>query len=194
MIIAVHDPAARRLAIEALSEQRPVVVPTETVYGLAVEPTGRLGLDRIVALKNRAVDKPMAVLAESLASAMDLAVLHPSVEAIVATVWPGPLTVVAERQPGVAFELGGDASSIGVRCPDLDWLRSVISETGPIAATSANRSGEAPVTTAAAAAALFGENVLVVDGGTITGEPSTIVDVRAYPPVLLRAGPVTVAW
>ncbi|NNE73853.1 MAG: threonylcarbamoyl-AMP synthase [Acidimicrobiales bacterium] len=194
MIIDQAEPRARALAAEALRSHQPVVIPTETVYGLAVNPTTPAGLDHIVALKQRPIEQALAVLVANADAALDLAVMRASVATIVVSVWPGPLTVVADRVPGVDLYLGGDPTSIGVRCPDNDWVRAVVDEVGPVAATSANRSGEPPVTTAAEAEQLFGPDILVIDGGTIVGEASTVVDVRTDPPSLLRAGPIAVHW
>ena len=99
---------------------------------------------------------------------------------LAAAFWPGPLTLVLPTAAG---------STLGVRCPDHDFVRALAAGAGPLATTSANRHGEPTPTTAAAAAdALVDAVALVVDGGDLTGTASTVVDVTGAEPVILREG------
>ena len=108
---------------------------------------------------------------------------------------PGPLTVVVRRsEAALALDLGGDPTTIGIRCPDHPLVRAIASEVGPIAVTSANRHGEpTPPTAADAAAALAGEVAVVVDGGRLDGEASTVVDLTGAGPTVIREGAIPLA-
>jgi tRNA threonylcarbamoyl adenosine modification protein (Sua5/YciO/YrdC/YwlC family) len=107
--------------------------------------------------------------------------------------WPGPLTLVVARRPGLGADLGDDVATIGVRCPAHPVARKLCAAVGPLATTSANLHGCPPLTTAAAVASAFGDAVAVVlDGGACTGLPSTVVDCTGATPTLLRQGGV--AW
>lgn len=180
-------------AATALEAGAVVLVPTDTVYGLAVLPTHPGATQRLFDLKGRGRDVPIAVLVADEEQAVSL-VADPVPErarALMARYWPGGLTVVVERRPSWPGDIG-DASSIGVRCPDLDALRELCRRVGPLATTSANRHGEPTPVTAAAAAGSF-PGVAMVDGGTLDGTPSTVVDCRVEPPQILRAGAVPAA-
>lgn len=181
--------------VAALREGEAVVLPTETVYGLATLPHATA---RIFALKGRAADVPLAVLCADADQALALAD-HPTdaVERVAEALWPGPLTLVLPRRPGLGLQLGEPATTIGVRCPDHDLVRSIAAEVGPIAVTSANRHRRPTPATAPEVAAVFGEGVaVVVDGGVLTGTPSTVLDATAPDPAdwrVLREGGIPLA-
>lgn len=179
--------------VAALQAGGVVVIPTDTVYGLAARAHDRVAVDRLMALKDRPSEVPLAVLCASAEQALALAApaAPGAVSAVVDRWWPGPLTLVLPRRAGVQLHLGGPASTIGLRVPDHALVRAVSARVGPIAATSANRHGS-PVasTAAAAAAALAGEATLVIDGGPLPTRSSTVVDATTWPWVVLRAGPV----
>ncbi len=167
-------------AAEALLAGGVVVVPTDTVYGVAALPSVPGATDRLFELKARDRTQPLAVLVADTAQARSL-VAPPSeiVERWMTRCWPGPLTLVLPRAPGEArnLELGGDPATVGVRCPAHNLVRRLAAMVGPVATTSANRHGEAtPPTAAGAAAALAGTIDVVVDGGPCAGVPSTVVD------------------
>jgi len=105
--------------------------------------------------------------------------------------WPGSLTVVVERRPEVVWELGGDGGTIGLRCPAHAFVRHLCRRVGPLATTSANRHGEAPITTADGLNRTFGDSLgAVIDGGVCDGRPSTVIDVTTDVPRCLREGVV----
>ena len=167
-------------AAAALRDGGAVVLPTDTVYGLAALP-GREEL--LHELKDRPAAMPIAVLVADVEQAETIAVLDDRARRLAAAFWPGPLTLVLAP-------VEGDAT-IGVRCPDHDFLRALVARVGPLPTTSANRHGEpTPPTAAEAAAALSGVPALVVDGGPCGGVASTVVDVSdpGRPPVVLREG------
>lgn len=173
-----------------------MVLPTDTVYGLAALPTVPGATDRLFALKGRAEDQPLAVLAADAGQALALAEPPPAaVAALVDRHWPGPLTLVLCRRAGArGLVLGGDPGTIGLRCPDHDLVRAIASRVGPLATTSANRHGQpTPVSAAEAAAALDGQVDLVVDGGRCAGLASTVLDATVEPWKILREGAITAA-
>lgn len=182
-------------AVDHLRHGRTVIVPTDTVYGLAAAPTVAGATDQLWRLKGRRDDKPMAVLVAEAGQGLGLLDLPADrrrlVQAWTDQLWPGALTIVGPRTAVARhFELGSAAGdTIGVRCPADRIVRAITAQIGPIAATSANRSGRpAEITASGAAASLLGEVALVIDGGTGGTIPSTVVDVTAGEWRVLREG------
>lgn len=170
-----------------------VGLPTDTVYGLAVDPSREGATDRLFALKLRPRHVALPVLVAGVDQARALAVTDPGAEALISWWWPGALTLVLVRRPGLGLDLGGDDATIGLRCPahpvPLELARTV----GPLATTSANRHGSAPLETARAVVDAFGDRVAVVlDAGACRARPSTVVDCTGPEPRCLREGGV--AW
>lgn len=179
--VAAADEAGIERAVTVLAEGGTVVLPTDTVYGLAALPARA---DRLAVLKGRPADMPVAVLVARVADAWALTAepRAPGAEALAAELWPGPLTLVL---PGRA---GG---TVGVRCPDHALVQALAARVGPIATTSANRHGRpTPATAAEAAAQLLEPADLVLDGGRCGGVPSTVVDLAGSEPVVRREGAV----
>ena len=177
----VGDPLALDRVVAALRSGEAVVVPTETVYGLAALP---MHVDVLRELKGRPAEVPIAVLvADGVQAELATGVaLPPLGRALAAAFWPGPLTLVLPTRTG---------ATLGVRCPDHAFVRAVAAAVGPLATTSANRHGQpTPATAAEAAAVLAGEVAVVVDGGELHGTASTVVDVTGPTPVVLRSGPI----
>jgi tRNA threonylcarbamoyl adenosine modification protein (Sua5/YciO/YrdC/YwlC family) len=182
--------------LAALRAGQAVILPTDTVYGLAALPSVPGATAALFELKDRAAGQSLAVLVADAQQACSLAAPLPVAERLMAAFWPGPLTLVVGRRPDLVGELqlGGDPATIGVRCPDHDLVRRLASLVGPLAVTSANRHGEpTPPTAAAAAAALTGPVAAVLDAGPLPGRPSTVVDCTVDPWQILRAGPLSEA-
>jgi tRNA threonylcarbamoyl adenosine modification protein (Sua5/YciO/YrdC/YwlC family) len=191
-IVPADDPRALDLASEQLLAGRAVVLPTETVYGLAALPSVPGATAQLFTLKGRPEDVPLAVLVDSI-DQVAAWVEPPSaaVERLCETHWPGPLTVVLRRRADVHLELGGDGRTVGVRCPDHDLVRRLARRVGPIATTSANRHGEPTPVTAQEVAEVVGQgDVLALDGGRCAGVASTVVDATGPRLRILRRGPV----
>jgi tRNA threonylcarbamoyl adenosine modification protein (Sua5/YciO/YrdC/YwlC family) len=189
-IVPIDDPGALDAAAAALLRGEPIVVPTETVYGLAALPGIPGATAALFALKDRPDDVPLAVLVASTEQATALSAGWPAAAArLAARWWPGPLTVVVTRRAGLDIDLGAATTTVGLRCPDHDFVRALAARTGPIAATSANRHGQpTPVTAAGAVAGLAGPVALVVDGGRCGGLPSTVVDCTGPRARVVREG------
>ena len=175
-----------------------MVLPTDTVYGVAALPTLPGATARLFELKGRAGDQPLAVLVADAQQARDLvdpALLSDDVERWMGTLWPGSLTLVMPRSAAATvMELGHPASTIGVRCPDSSFVCDLAEVVGPIATTSANLHGEpTPITALAAGESLSGQVDLVVDGGPAGSVPSTVVEVGRDGWRVLRVGSITEA-
>lgn len=184
------DAAVERAAV-VLEQGQPIVMPTDTVYGVALPAADGDATARLAALKGRSPDQPVAVLAGSVDQAASIGVLADPATRLAAVFWPGPLTLVLERP---ASPRDGDAT-VGVRVPDHDFARRLAARVGPLATTSANRHGEpTPAAAVDAAAALVGSVGLIVDGGVLDGEPSSVVRVGAGGRMeVLRSGAIAQA-
>lgn len=177
-------------AVKALARGQLVVVPTDTVYGLAADPFRTGATDRVFALKRRSRDLELPVLVADVDDAVALADGVPEVALeLMARYWPGALTIVLPRRADLDADLGSDDATIGVRCPDHPVPRALCRAVGPLATTSANISGDTTPATAAEVATVFGDGVAVVlDAGPCEGSPSTVVDCTGPDVKLLREG------
>lgn len=179
-------------ALAALESGEPVVMATDTVYGLVALARDQAAVARVFELKGRPAERRIAVLVTGAAQAETLVKLSPPARCLAGRRWPGPLTLVAARTPAAPAWVG-DLATIGVRCPDDEVLLRLAAAAGPLAATSANRHGsETPATAGEVARQLPGVG-LVIDGGPRPGAASTVVDVTGAAPVVLRPGPITEA-
>jgi len=172
-----------------------VAIPTDTVYGIAVDPFVPGATARLFEAKRRPTDVRLPVLVDSVEQAERLAEVDERARMLMARFWPGGLTIILPRRDGVDIALGDGAGAptVGVRCPDHAVPRRLCTLVDPLATTSANLHGEATPPTAEGVRALFGDTVaVVVDGGRRTGAPSTVVDCTGTRPALVREG--TVAW
>ena len=172
-----------------------MLLPTDTVYGLAVSTGVPGAVARLFELKGRRRDVPVAVLVADAEQAWQLAAapVPESARRLAARWWPGALTIVVPRRHGWDVDLGGDASTVGVRCPDHELVRSLCRAVGPLATTSANLHGQATPPTAAEASAQVGPVDLVVDGGRLAGAASTVVDCTVEPVRVIREGVIPAA-
>lgn len=193
LVIDGRDPAeAVAAALAALESGEPVVMATDTVYGLVALARDQAAVARVFELKGRPAERRIAVLVTGATQAETLVKLSSPARRLAERRWPGPLTLVAARTP-TAPAWVGDPATIGVRCPDDEVLLRLAAAAGPLAATSANRHGfETPATAGEVARQLPGVG-LVIDGGSRPGAASTVVDVTGTAPAVLRPGPITEA-
>lgn len=202
MILDGRDPTALQQAADALRAGQLVAFPTETVYGLGADAGNDDAVRGIFAAKGRPADHPLIVhvaagAAGTAAVAHFAQPLPPFAQALARAFWPGPLTLIVARQPGVGAVAAGGQDTIGLRCPDhpvAQALLSACAERGVLglAGPSANRFGRVSPTTAAHVAGEFPDELRVLDGGPCeVGIESTIVDCSRGAPVLLRPGRLT---
>jgi len=175
-------------AVAALLRGDVVVLPTETVYGLAATFDN---VEKIFELKGRDADKVLQVLVPDATWLERLGDPSGEAKAVASAFWPGPLTLVVKARadtPAAVIKDGG----VGVRVPANDETRAILARVGAVAASSANRSGEPTPNTIDAIEALFGSGVAVyVNAGEIRGTGSTVVDMTKDEPRLIREGPIS---
>lgn len=195
-LAAVPEDAERAVdeTVAVLEGGGVVLLPTDTVYGLAALPT-TAGLDRIFELKDRPAERAVAVLVASRLQAEQVAVVGAADAALMAEFWPGPLTLVLPRRNPDA-PIGAADGTIGVRSPARALVRAVAERVGPLAVTSANRSGEpTEIDALGAARSLVGAVDLIVDGGPCDGVASTVARIEGtldHPVVtVFREGPLS---
>jgi L-threonylcarbamoyladenylate synthase len=185
-------PASLERLVAVLRSGAPILVPTDTVYGIAADPAVPGSVAKVFALKGRPEHSPLPVLGADLRALERVARFDDRSLALASAFWPGPLTMVLRRAESFTFDLGGDASdTVAVRVPRSQPLRELLTLTGPLAVTSANPSGEVPAGSAEEASAMFGE-LLILRGEDAAGEASTVVSLIGAPEIL-RAGAVSLA-
>ncbi len=168
-----------------------MVIPTDTVYGLAALAVDADAVGAIFALKRRPVDTLIAALVADVEQAEELLDLGRVGRLLAEAFWPGPLTIVAPRRPGLDLAIG-DADTVGVRCPDNEIVRSVARRVGPLAVTSANLHGQAPPASAADIVSLFPDTEVVVADAPFSGTASTVVTIIEGTVSVVREGAVTI--
>lgn len=187
--------AAVDAASLAIQRGRLVVLPTDTVYGVAADAFDPDAVKRLLEAKGRGRDMPPPVLVGSAGTLDALATDVPAyVRPLVDAFWPGPLTVVCREQSSLQWDLGDTRGTVAVRMPDHDVARQLLDRTGPLAVSSANLTGHDAATDADQAMEMLGEKVaVVIDGGTTPGNvSSTIVDATGERPRILRLGAISV--
>ncbi|MGK5114356.1 L-threonylcarbamoyladenylate synthase [Geodermatophilus sp. CPCC 205506] len=191
------DPDARAAGLDAaaaaIRDGRLVLLPTDTVYGVAADAFSPEAVMSLLAAKNRGRTMPVPVLIGEASTLGGLVLRTPEVALRLAeSFWPGGLTLVLEHAPSLAWDLGDAEGTVAVRLPDDAVARDLLRRTGPLAVSSANRSGRPAATTADAAVAQLGlQAAVVLDGGPRQdSRPSTIVDCTSPTPRVLRIGAV----
>ena len=193
--MATGSEHARDAAIEAatLAVRRGdlVVMPTDTVYGLAADAFSHEAVRSLLAAKGRGREMPPPVLISAVTTLDALASDVPEFgRALAEAFWPGPLTLVCRQQSSLMWDLGETSGTVAVRMPDHPVALALLERTGPLAVSSANLTGLPAATDADAAEEMLGDVVAVVidAGASPGGEASTIVDVTGDRPRILRLG------
>ena len=180
----------------ALNKGGVVLLPTETVYGIAARADSPDAVSKIYAIKGRDFDKPLAVCVRNLEQALDLAVFDKASLALAERHWPGSLTLVlnlreiAELDPRVTGKVQG-IRTIALRCPDADWRNSIHT---PLALTSANRSGQPDCVDYESAQQELGDELAagLKTDAPLSGAPSTIIRIDSGKLTVLRQGDLEV--
>ena len=209
--VPLSAPAPARALERAAAHVRAgglLILPTDTVYGIGALASDAAGVSRLLAAKGRDRRMPPPVLVADPAQAADAVVRLPdAARALIGTFWPGALTLVLDARADLDWDLGESGGTVALRMPDHPLALELLRRTGPMAVTSANRTGLAPATDAAAALAAFpgrvvladdaagphGADILLLDGGPTPGPvPSTIVSLAGGSPgpIVVREGVV----
>lgn len=169
-----------------------VVIPTDTVYGLAARPDVSPATEKVFEAKRRPRDLTLPILVGSVAEAGAVARMDRRARALAGRFWPGPLTIVLPRgERAKAWDLGEERYTVGVRLPDHPTALSLLRITGPLAVTSANRSGRPTPPECDGVRVALGESVAVyLCAGRCEGAPSTVVDMTGPEPRVTRTGAV----
>jgi tRNA threonylcarbamoyl adenosine modification protein (Sua5/YciO/YrdC/YwlC family) len=168
-----------RLARQAIAKGELVVIPTDTVYGVAADAFTPKAVARLLDAKGRTRSQPPPVLVPGIATLEALVAELPDVvRDLVTEFWPGGLTIVLQAQPSLAWDLGDTAGTVAVRMPANPIALELLEETGPLAVSSANLTGRPAATTAQEAEAMLGDSVAVYLDGGPSGDSgaSTIID------------------
>jgi tRNA threonylcarbamoyl adenosine modification protein (Sua5/YciO/YrdC/YwlC family) len=179
--------AGMRHARQAIARGELIVLPTDTVYGIAADAFTPSAVQRLLDAKGRGRDQPPPVLVAGQAALAALVEEIPEpVQNLVDEFWPGGLTIVLPAQPSLAWDLGDTLGTVAVRMPDQRIALELLEETGPLAVSSANLTGESAAISVENAERMLGDSVAVyLDGGmSATGVPSTIIDATS----LVRRG------
>ncbi|HEX3645125.1 MAG TPA: L-threonylcarbamoyladenylate synthase [Vicinamibacterales bacterium] len=172
-----------------------VALPTDTLYGLAADPFSAAAIARVFAVKGRAAERALPLIAADAAQVTaQLGRLPAAGQRMAERFWPGPLTLLVPAVRALAPGVSGVTGRVGVRVPDHAVARAICAEAGrPITATSANLSGEPATPDPDRVERTLGDRLdLLIDAGkTRGGEASTIVDVTGDAPVLVRAGAIS---
>jgi L-threonylcarbamoyladenylate synthase len=192
--VVADDAAGSAQAIEVLRGGGVVALPTDTVYGIAVALETPGGIERLFHVKQRPPEKGIVLLLDDAAQLASIGIANAASEALASALWPGGLTLIVARRPEVALPdvLTGGAATIGLRVPDHDTPRALARALGPLPTTSANRSGFPEARDANEILEQLGNGLdLILDGGASRGgAPSTVVDVSADQPRMLRPGTI----
>jgi L-threonylcarbamoyladenylate synthase len=188
------DPAVLSRASDLLAEGGIVAYPTDTLYGLAVDPRCEQAVERLYMAKERTPGIAVPLIAASVEQASLVGAFSDTEIRLARAFWPGPLSIVVPASPLVSRRLVGAGETVAVRVPAHAVARGLALALGcAVTATSANKSGAPPAASAQEAATLAGLIDAIVDAGRSPGgAPSTIVQLTAGGPRLLRAGPI--AW
>lgn len=196
--MSVHDtqnedsrPEAIEAAVAAVRDGRLIVLPTDTVYGIGADAFTPEAVQALLDAKGRGRDMPPPVLIGDPAVLLALAVDVPDyVEDLADAFWPGPLTLILNAQASLTWDLGETRGTVALRMPDDEVALELLRATGPLAVSSANRSGKSAALTVLDAATQLGDAVDVyLDGGPARiGEASTIIDTTVTPAEIVRQG------
>jgi tRNA threonylcarbamoyl adenosine modification protein (Sua5/YciO/YrdC/YwlC family) len=191
-----EDQREAGIAAAALAVQRGqlVALPTDTVYGVGADAFSPRAVSALLSAKGRGREMPPPVLVSAATTLDALAVGVPTyARELVKRLWPGPLTLVCRQQSSLQWDLGDTRGTVAVRMPDHEAALELLARTGPLAVSSANRSGMPAATDADGVEEMLGDRVeVLLDGGPTKGDvPSTIVDCTGEVGRLLRAGAVS---
>lgn len=189
------DQTSLDAAVRAIRAGELLVMPTDTVYGIAADAFNPKAVQRLLDAKGRTRQMPPPVLVSRVETVDALAINVPSyARAMMAALWPGALTLIVHEQPSLNWDLGITRGTVAVRMPADDRALALLDATGPLAVSSANLTGQDAALNVAEAQEQLGQSVSVyLDGGPARiGQASTIVDVTGSVPCIVRQGAIDI--
>lgn len=192
-VLSAARPENLSKALQVLKAGGMVAFPTDTVYGLGASAYHAQAIARIYKAKGRSRENPIPILLANMQELSRVTLSPPPMARRLAKrFWPGPITLIVWRKPTLPDEIS-PSSTVGVRVPDHPVALTLLTIAGPLAVTSANKSGDPIARTASEVLEGFGGDIdLILDGGmTPGGEPSTVVDCTRASPQILREGPIS---
>ena len=195
-VLPLDDLAVQELALALLADDQVIAAPTDTVYGIFCRPDHPAAVERLDIATARPPHKAIPILISDRAQVEQVAQspFPLGAQTLMAEFWPGALTIVLPARPHLPALLTAGQSTIAVRMPDHDGLRSLLRRSGPLAATSANRSGGPETHSAAEVLAQLGGRLpLILDDPTPRATrslASTVIDLTGPAPLVLRRGPL----
>ena len=173
-----------------------IIYPTETLYGLGANPFDPAVMERVYAIKGRGAAKPIPFLIKDYEMLESLVAEVPPVAGeLMEQYWPGPLTLIFRAKEGLPAAMRGKDGTIGLRISSHPIAQGICAQlSAALTATSANRSGEEDLVDVKHIAAILGDRVdLIIDGGTVSGIGSTVIDLTVAPPRIVRQGVITIS-
>lgn len=185
-----------KVAVDVLARGGSIVYPTDTVYGLGVNPFDDFAVRRLFRIKKRPPEKPVPLMIKSIAMAKKLAYVDERKEKVLQSLWPGAVSVVLGAREIVSSVISANTKTVALRIPANDFCVALIKAVNcPITSTSANISGEEAGSDAKEIAQRFKDEIympdLIIDAGKLEArQPSTVLDLTGSKPRVLRVGPV----
>ena len=191
-VISASDPSAVERAVTALQNRQVIVVPTDTSYAVVADAFQTFATQRLFGAKRRGRDVPLSLLIRNPRQVIGLAADVPeSAERLMASYWPGLVTIILQSQPDMPWDLGETQDTVALRMPANDLVLAIAADVGPLACSAANRRGHPPPLTLEDAQLHMGDAVdLYIDGGVLQPGVSTIVDCTRPTAEVLREGRV----
>jgi len=188
----VPNPDTLREAAECIAAGGTLLFPTETVYGIGCDPENARAVEAVFRAKRRPADKPLAVHVAARDDAERFAaVITSAARRIMNSLWPGPVAIIVTRSPQRAAPAALGGETISLRCPSDQACIAILQATGPLAATSANISGEPAFTGGEAdISSLPQASMAIITGPTRLRQESTVVDCTSETPRIVRPGAV----
>ncbi len=194
-VLSAARPENLAQALKILNEGGMVAFPTDTVYGVGASAFHAQAIARIYEAKGRPRENPIPILITNMQDLTRVSLSPPPMARRLAKrFWPGPITLIVWRKPSLPDEIS-HVATVGVRVPDHPVAQALLTIAGPLAVTSANKSGGPIACTASEVLEGLGGSIeLILDGGrTPGGQPSTVVDCTKASPRILREGPISEA-
>ncbi|MBE9504838.1 MAG: threonylcarbamoyl-AMP synthase [Proteobacteria bacterium] len=182
--------------VEILKEGGVIAYPTDTIYGIGCDIFNKRAIEKIYRIKGRDKKKPMSFVCSDLSHISQFAKVSNYAYRIMKRLLPGPYTFVLEASSAVPKLVSTRRKTVGIRIPNSEIALSIVRDLGnPIISTSANVSGENIISDPFQIEDLFGRQLdAVIDGGNLSGDPSTVIDLSGVAPVVLRVGAGDTSW